>query len=231
MHNFLNELPEPVSAEVERRSRLRRVAGGEVIYSQGDAPSELYQVLSGSIKLCNYSVDGREFLAGEFRAGDCFGEMGLIDGLPRVSHAVAVHDTSLRVLGRQDFDELNRAFPEFSRQVMLMLCRRVRFLYGLQAEASGLSLHQRLARTLCRLAYSQGARDGAGELYVVISQEELGRMLGVSRQTINKELKTLVEEGAIDLRYGKIQLTDLDGLRERYESLMGSEQITPGYND
>ena len=167
----------------------------------------------------------------EFRPGDCFGEMGVIDGLPRVSHAEATDDTTLNVLSKEEFDRFVMEYPVFSQQVMLMLCRRLRFAYAMNAETSGLSLHQRLALHLYRLAYSQGSKTRDGEFVINISQEELGRMLGASRQTVNKELKKLVSEGSVDLRYGKIYLTDLEAIRRNYEYLMGSEQIAATYDD
>jgi len=229
MHDFISGLPETVRAEVESRCRQRRVCAGEAVYCQGDQAIEMYQLVTGSVKLCNYSFDGREFVSIEFRAGDCFGEMGLIDGLPRVSHAVATADCLLKVMTKQDFDHCVRTYPEFAQQVMLTLCRRSRYAYGMLAEAGGLNLRQRLALQLFRLGHSHGCRDGAGDLYISISQEELGRMLGASRQTINKCLQELVRERSVELRYGKIYLVDLEGMQARYEPLMGLEQIAASY--
>lgn len=231
MHDFIAGLPESVRVEVESRCKQRRVCKGEAVYSQGDAAVEMYQLVSGGVKLCNYSFDGREFLGLEFRAGDCFGEMGLIDGLPRASHAVATADCLLKVMAKQDFDHFVRKYPEFAQQVMLMLCRRVRYSYGLIAEAGGLNLLQRLALHLCRLAHSHGFKDEAGEVYISISQEELGRMLGASRQTVNKCLQELVKEDYVELRYGKIYLMDLERMRSKYEYLMGLEQIAASYEE
>ena len=229
MHDFTSGLPDPVRAEVESRCRQRRVRAGESVYIQGDLATEMYQLITGSVKLCNYSFDGREFLGLEFRAGDCFGEMGLIDGLARVSHAVATTDCLLKVLAKQDFEHFLLVYPEFAQQVMLMLCHRARYAYGMLAEAGGLNLRQRLALQLFRLGHSHGCRDGTGDLYISMSQEELGRMVGASRQTINKCLQELVKEGCIELRYGKIYLVDIEGMQERYEHLMGLEQIAASY--
>lgn len=229
LHNYISGLPDPIRQDFESRCHQRRFTKDEVVYSQGDTPTSMYQLVRGGVKLSNYSLEGREFIAGELREGDCFGEMGLIDGLPRVSHAVATCDTELRALSKRDFDSLNLLYPEFSRQMMLILCRRVRYLYSLNAEASGLGLRERLALCLCRLAYSHGHRNENNEICVAISQEELGRMLGASRQTINKELNVLAGQAGVELRYGKIYLTDLAGLEQNYGYLLGEEHITATY--
>ena len=148
-----------------------------------------------------------------------------------MNHAVATEASRVRVLGKQQFERLYGKYPEVSRQLNLMLCNRVRLLWGMTEDANTLSLHQRLARAMLRLAYSHGIKDAAGILYVDTSHEELGRMLGASRQSISKELKLLEQEGIVEICYGKIYIRDLDSLNRNYENLLGQEQISPLYPD
>lgn len=230
MHDFLSGLPEPVREAVKQRCFERKVAKGEAVYRQGDEPGEMYQLLQGAVKLCNYTLDGREIVSAEFLGEDWMGEMGLIDGLPRVSHAIASQDSTLRVLSKANFDELVAQYPQISQQMNIMLCRRLRMAWLMREEGSSLSMHQCLARAIHRLAYSHGLSDTSKGLYIAFSQEELGKMLGVSRQSINKGIKPLVEEGLIQLQYGKIFIKNLEGLHEKYESLMGMEQIAAVYD-
>lgn len=230
MHDFVSELSPAAREKFESLCVQRQVSKGEAVYRQGDDPNELFQVVEGAVKICNYSLEGREVITGELLPGDCFGEMGLIDGLPRVSHAIASKDTLLRVLSKARFDVLTHAFPEVDRHLALMLCRRVRYLYSLNEEASELSLNQRVARTVLRMAYSRSSPNVDREIYISISQEEMGQMLGASRQSINKELKALEAEGTVELRYGRIYIRNLEQLRARYEHLLGLEPITPGYD-
>jgi CRP-like cAMP-binding protein len=231
LHDFISDLEEPVRQAYASRCRSRTLARGEPVYRHGDPSVELYQIVSGGVKLVYLTSEGREFVAPEFRAGDCFGEMGLIDGLPRVSHAVAVRDTTLRVLSLRDFQQLSREFPEFERQCLLMNCRRLRFAYNLLAEFGGLALHERLIMTLCRQGLSHGTRDGDGGVYIAISQEEMGRMLGVSRQTINKELNGLLQGGSIELRYGKVYIGDLEAFINDHSHLMSASSIAATYDE
>lgn len=231
LHDFIEGLPPSVRQEIKSRSSSRLVPRGNAVYRQGDAANELYRLEEGGVKLCNYTADGKEFVTGVFRPGDCFGEMGLIDGMPRLSHAIATRDSRVAVLGKKHFDQLYRAHPEISQQLNLMLCRRLRLVYTLGEEAHSLNLRERLARSIQRLAYSQGFRDEHGARYIDSSHEELSRMLGASRQSISKELKQLEAEGAVELRYGKIYVKDLEALNARYENLSGVEQITAVYDD
>lgn len=231
MHDFFSGLPEPVKEEWERLSNVRKLGKSETVYHRGDQPTELYRLLEGAVKLCNYSLDGGEVVAGELRTGDCFGEMGLIDGLPRVSHAVASMESRISVLSAQNFSMLRDKYREIDRQLSLILCRRVRFLYSLYDDAVGLKLHERLARVIHRLAYSHGHQREQHETYIEISHEELSKMLGASRQSVSKELKALERDGDIKLRYGRIYVCDLGLLGDKYERDIGVEQYSAFYDE
>jgi CRP-like cAMP-binding protein len=231
MHDFFGELPEEIQREIHSKSVERKVASGQTVYAKDDASTEMYRIVEGSIKLCNYSYEGDEMITGHFRVGDCFGEMGLIDGLPRVSHAVAAQETNLSVLSGNEFDRLRDTYSEINRAINIVLCRRVRFLYSLNEESAGLKLIVRLARVLHRLAYSHGAAGENGNLDIKISHEELSKMLGASRQSVSKELKILEKEGEIDLQYGKICIPNLERLSNKYETAIGIQQVTALYSD
>ena len=231
MHDFVSGLPDAVREELASLSTVRWVSKGEAVYAKGDESTGLYRLLDGAIKLCNYSLDGKEILMGEFRPGDCFGEMGLIDGLPRTSFAVAVRDSRVSVLSKPNFFKLYKKHPQISWQLNLVQCRRIRFLFSLTEDAAGLNIHLRLARAIHRLAYSHGYRDEDDGVYIDVSHEELSKMLGVSRQSVSKELKLLEHEGDIDLRYGKIFIRDLLALGDRYEKAVGMEQVAPLYDE
>lgn len=229
MHDFFVDLPQAVKDQIAVLSVARKIAGGQEVYRQNDPSLEVYRLHQGRIKLCNYSVDGDEIITGELRAGDCFGEMGLIDGLPRMSHAIASTDSIVHVLSAKHFNDLRDRHPEIDRQISIVLCRRVRALYSLNEDAAGLKLSVRIARVILRLAYSHGRQDESGATIIRVSHEEMSKMLGASRQSVSKELKSLEQAGDIELRYGKIYICDLPGLAVKYEDELGREQVTPVY--
>lgn len=229
LHNFIEPLSKDVLTKLDQCSFERSINSKEAVYRQGDDSIEVYQLQTGGIKLCNYSHDGKEVVMSVLKPGDCFGEMGVIDKLPRLSHAIAIETSTLRVLSEKDFNRLYNAYPEISRQINLMLCLRMRALYSLTEDANALNLHQRLARTIHRLSYSHGKEDG-DLIYIDICQEELAQLLCTSRQSISKELKNLKREGSVEVRYGKIYLSDIESLSRKYENLMGQEQLTPIYH-
>lgn len=232
LHSFFQQLPDDIYKEIQGVMSTRHLDEDEVLCSQGDIQKEMYQVVKGSLKLCNYSYDGKEVVFIKVRPGDCCGEMPLIDGLPRATYAVALEPTEVKVLSEVNFKMLYHKYPIISHQLNVMLCGRVRVLSDLIADSNLLSLRQRMARQIHRLAFSHGAIAGEHDVRVIdTSHEELGTMLGASRQSVSKELKALELDGTIELRYGKIYIRDLEKLEETYEMLMGSEQITPTYTN
>lgn len=229
MHDFLSGLSPAGSVAFLKMSVLRKVRAGTPLYLKGDPSAEIFQVVLGKVRLCNVTLSGREMVTTELQTGDCFGEMGVIDGLPRASDAIAVEDTTVRVLRKSQFDVLMTEFPELSRLLLETLCHRARALYAL-TEESQLSLRQRVARAVLRLACSQGIGDQRGHLTVHLSQEALAGQLGASRQSVNRELKTLVNEGLLAVNYGRITVLELDAMKQEFESQIGMEQIGPLYD-
>ena len=89
-----------------------------------------------------------------------------------------------------------------------------------------LNLNQRLARMILRLAYSHGSQIAGGKTITIdISQEELGTMLGTSRQSISKELKKMQNKGYIEVHYGRIFLKNVESLNHDYDFLTGLEPV------
>jgi len=231
LHNFIDELPDKIISEWLELSVKRTFSDQESIYLQGDESTDLYQICSGEVRFCNYSEDGKEMVLTTFKTGDCFGEMGLIDSLPRSSHTIAVGETTLRVLSKNKFHYLYDKYPEVAKYINVMLVHRIRMIWQVTEDAATLSLHQRLARVLMRLSYSHGNKESNGVYSIGTSQEDLGRMLGASRQSVSKELKALESEGCIEVQYGKILIADPVALNAHYENLMGQQQFVPVYKE
>jgi len=229
LHNFIDQLSEPVFKQWQKLSMERSYNHDECIYRQGQESIEVLQISQGGVRLCNYSEEGKEMVVASFKAGDCFGEMGLIDSLPRSSNAVTVGETKVKVISKKNFLFLYDKYPEIAKQINIMLVHRIRLLWQFTEDANVLNLHQRLARTLMRLSHSHGQLEGNNFCSISTSHEEIGRMLGASRQSISKELKGLEKEGCIKVQYGKILIINPAALNANYENLMGQEQLTPIY--
>ena len=232
MHNFTGDLSEAASeALTARLTKPRRYVNREVIFRAGDPPDYLFQITSGEVALCNYSVDGQEIILAKFLPGDCFGDTGIMDDGARINTAIAVGDTELQSLRKAHFHELCELHPEIMRQFSRMQGNHVRLLLNLLVDASLLKLPARIARTLQRLVISRGKHDETGELYVETSHEELARIVSASRQSTSLELKKLEQTGTISSGYGKIYITDSEALDRYCDEVSTFEPIAALYTD
>ena len=107
------------------RHRLRRFSPGEVIFHEGDLGTEMYIVQEGQVEILRLGTEGPQRLALLDR-GDFFGEMSILDELPRTATAAAVSDARLVEINGATFDEMLRANPEIAIRIMRKLSLRVR---------------------------------------------------------------------------------------------------------
>lgn len=234
LHNWMASLPEELQQALTQRMPLRQLRDGETLYSPGQPGDAMYQVVSGRIRVCNFAPDGREFVFGLLYEGDCVGDLALLDGLPRINHAIAEGDLQVRVLHRNLFNEFYLRHPEIARAINLMLARRLRLAFGALEDTATLPLKERVARYLVRLALANRAEPQAPPAavqLVAVSHEQLASLLGAARPSISKALKRLEQEQLIVVRYGGVEVLDLNGLSMRYDRLMGSEGLVPAYRE
>ena len=118
---------ERVSAEGASswRHRLRRFSAGDVIFHEGDLGTEMYIVQEGKVEILRLGSEGPQRLA-LLERGDFFGEMSILDELPRTATATAASDARLVEINGATFDEMLRANPEIAIRIMRKLSLRVR---------------------------------------------------------------------------------------------------------
>ncbi len=198
----------------ERRDLLRlatltRLRPGEMLFRQGDAlhgkADGFFGLVSGSIKASTLRQDGREAILALLEAGNWFGEISLIDHSPRTHDATALGPVEVLMVSARDFGALMQR-SGFARAIAALLAARVRQLYGLMEDATLRSTRARVARRLALLSHGDATRSPQTRPVVTVSQEALAMMLGVTRQTLNKELKLLERAGAVALGYGRIEI-------------------------
>jgi len=171
----------------------------------------LYGLVSGTLKMSSLREDGREAILAVLEPGIWFGEISLIDDLPRTHDATAVGPVEVLVLPRAAFDALME-LALFARAVAQLMAGRIRLLYGIVEDATLRSTRARIARRLLLLARGDVTLSPLKRPRVPVSQEGLAMMLGISRQTLSKELRLLADQGAIVLGYGYIEVVSEAGL-------------------
>ncbi len=190
---------------------LVALRAGEMLYRKGDPMGGFFGVLAGALKVSTVGEDGREGILSVVEVGNWFGEASLIDGLPRPHDATAVQASAVLVISPAAFNRLMQR-SAFARAISVLLCGRVRALYGMVEDAMLRSTRTRIARRLLSLARGDATMASDARASVDVSQEGLAMMLGITRQTLSKELKVLVRAGVLMLGYGRIEIVSLAAL-------------------
>lgn len=209
---------ERILSSLANRLRRRRFRRGEVIFHQGDPGDSLHVVAAGAVKIVLPSPDGDEAIIATLRPGDFFGELALLDGAPRSATAAALEQSEMLVLPRAIFMELLDSVPGLRDALLTSLARELRRLTGHVEELHFLDLAGRLAMRLTRLA-SEAAPDapGAVRLDWPYTQSDLAAMIGGTRQSVNRLLSELVDEGLISIEPDALVIVDVNLLARRAE--------------
>jgi CRP-like cAMP-binding protein len=137
--------------------------------------------------------------------GDTFGEIALLDGQARTASASATATSELLIVTREQFLGLLAREPQLVDHLLRLLCARLRWVSEFAEESALLPVPARLARRLLSLGKLHGHESRAG-LELKVSQEEMARFLGLSRQIVNHHLQEWKARHWVDLGRGKIMI-------------------------
>jgi CRP-like cAMP-binding protein len=182
---------------------------GNVLFREGDVPDALYIVLRGRIAVVNRSTDGRESVLALMEPGDLFGEMGMLDDLPRSAGARALESSSVLRVPYAPVVDLLRADPTLLWGVVRLLAGRLRNMDEALADSVFLDVTGRTAKRLLELS------DGADEFVLPVTQEELAGMVGASRERVNKALSSFIRLGWIEQADRRYRIVQRDRLTSR----------------
>jgi CRP/FNR family cyclic AMP-dependent transcriptional regulator len=212
-----------------RPDELSRVAAGAAmvrhgpqatIFQKGDSGASMMAVVTGRVKICTYSSDGKELVLNIIDRGSLFGEIALLDGQPRSADAVAIEDTELMVLERSRLMPVLTSNPETAARMITVLCQRLRQTSEALEDALLRDAPSRVARGLLRLARTFGKPETGGlRLDIRLSQQQIGSLIGISRESINKYIVEWSRAGFLAVNAGFITIID----REALESLSEAE--------
>jgi len=209
-HPLFSDLPPPVIEHLGSYMKTHRVQRGAALFAKGDAGTGLLGLLSGTVKVSVASSEGKDVVLNVFHEGDVFGEIALLDGQPRTADATAMTDCELIVIERRDFVPFLRDNPDVMLKFIEILCARLRRTSEQVQDVTFLSLPTRLAKTLVQL--SQEADGAAPKRRLVLTQRELSQMIGRSRESTNKQLRSWAKRGWIKLERGGLTIVAPDKL-------------------
>ena len=219
-HPYFSDLDPEAFDQLCRYAKHLTLKRGATIFSKGDPGTSLIAVISGTVKISVSSVDGRNAILNLVGAGEIFGEISLLDGLARSADATANSNCEIFVIDRREFIPFVRGQPALAMKFIELLCKRLRWTSDQVEEVILQNLPGRLASALLRL--TEKYKLAPGGRTIAITQQEISEMVGMSRESINKQLRAWAARGWVRLEHGAIVVLNAEMLRELAEA--GSDE-------
>ena len=195
--------------ELLQVTTTKRLAAKEELFRKGDPGNQLYAVLKGRLKILAGGADGKEVMFGIDGPGQVIGEIALMDSNPRSATVVAMEPCELLTLHRRDLIPFLERHPKVTIGLAAVLAKRLRNLSEHTEDALFLTLPTRLAKTLLQLSATYGQETDAGILIDIrLPQQDLADLVGTTRESVNKQLRSWEEEGLVKLERTRITIVE-----------------------
>src|ERR1700688_584167 len=218
-HPIFCDLEPEALDQLCRYAKHTTLKRGATIVSKGDPGDSLIVVVSGTVKISISSPDGRNAILNLIGPGEIFGEVALLDGLSRTADVTANTNCELFIIDRRDFIPFVRSQPALAMKFIELLCTRLRRTSDQVEEVILQNLPGRLASALLRLTEKHKLAPGGRT--IAITQQEISEMVGMTRESINKQLRAWATRSWVRLEHGAIVVLDANSLRELAEAGSG----------
>jgi CRP-like cAMP-binding protein len=205
---LFQNLSEPDLHAFSELCRERSYPKGSVIVFEDDPGDALYLVAAGQVKVVLIAEDGREVILSVLGEGSFFGEMAVIDDEPRSAHVIAMEDSNLLVLRREDFQAQLRRSPDVAISLLREISQRLRRADEKIGSLVLLDVNGRVAHLLLRMADDEGG----DRITRKLTHHTIAQMIGSSRETVSRTMRNLVERGVIQVTRKDITLKDRHSL-------------------
>lgn len=209
-HPFFRGLDREIVERLIPHALTRKVKKGTLLFHKGDVGTNLYAVCAGAVRVSAPSDRGKDAVFNLIVPGEIFGEIAFLDGGPRSADAVMIEPGELMVIERRDFLPLLQDYPKLAIRLLEILCGRLRRTSEQVEDIVFLGLKGRLAKTLLYL-HEHSPSGHAQQLRV--TQHEISQLVGVSRESANKQLRNWQRKKWVRLERGGLSILSIEALK------------------
>jgi CRP-like cAMP-binding protein len=197
---IFSELTEADFSSLAKVANRRRYPKDSVVFFENEQGDFFFMILEGRIKVTILGDDGREVILSLLGSGDFFGEMALLDNEPRSATAIAVEDTELLSLHRNDFQAVLSDNRSITVGLIKVLTSRLRRANHQISTLALLDVYGRVARVIVDMAREEGRRLKDGRIaFRRATHQEIANRIGTTRETVTRMLKDLERQGMIHI--------------------------------
>ena len=221
LNNWISELPPDVQNELYSRMSVREIRAGETVRSAGDLALSICHVQSGYIKLLADLPNGDEALVVFYVPGNTFGETAVICDRKLFHTTVAVTDAVLNVISKSDFDKCYAAYSEIPEALCRKFANALSSTVYFREVKAQYPISQQVAIVMLNLAEcSSTPRIGdSKEIDIPITIAEISAFLGVTRQTVQKEITRLKNARIISKTLRRWTVVNIGRLEQEIDAL------------
>ncbi|HWX24208.1 MAG TPA: Crp/Fnr family transcriptional regulator [Vicinamibacteria bacterium] len=204
---IFSELAEKDIESLTRLAGRRKFPKDTVVFFENEEGDTFFMILQGRIKVTILGDDGREVILSVLGPGDFFGEMALLDNEPRSATAIAVEDSELLSLHRNDFQNVLGENAGITLALIRVLTARLRRANHQISTLALLDVYGRVARVILDMAREEGKRLKDGRIsFRRATHQEIANRIGTTRETVTRMLKDLERQGLIQVEGKEIVL-------------------------
>jgi CRP/FNR family transcriptional regulator len=186
--------------QIKDKLSLKRYKKHEVILFEEDTTEYMYIILNGKTKVIQTTEDGKEILLAMHHSGEFFGEMSLLDGKTSPATVVAMEDSSVAIISRQEFYSLIRAQKRIVDNLLLILCSRLRDSWEKIQLLNLKNASQRIKILFLMLSDKYGEKTAEGvTLNIKLTHQEIAEMTGMTRETVTRMIDKWQKDGEISV--------------------------------
>jgi CRP/FNR family transcriptional regulator, cyclic AMP receptor protein len=215
-HPIFCELDGDAFEQLCRYAKHTTLKRGATIFSKGDPGNSLIAVISGTVKISVSSADGRNAILNLIGPGETLGEVAVLDGQARTADAIAHTDCEIVFIDRREFLPFVRSHPALAMKFIELLCTRIRWTSDQVEQVILQNLPGRLASALIRL--TEKHRLAPQGRTIAITQQEISEMVGMTRESINKQLRVWATRKWVRLEHGAIVVLQAEPLQALAEA-------------
>jgi CRP-like cAMP-binding protein len=204
-----------------KRLRCKRYGANQQIISHLDESTDVFLVIEGMVRVTVYSPIGKEVTFRDIAAGEYFGELAAIDGLPRSATVAALTDSLIASMSAETFWEVLQTYPAVAALVLKGLARSVRALTERVFEFSALAVRNRVHAELLRLAREQMVGDNLAIMRPAPTHAELASRISTHREAVTRELNQLSRDGLVERQSGALVIHDVGRLARMVQNVIG----------
>ena len=207
--------------KLEQRCNWRSAKRGEVIVDRQSESSDIYFVVTGKVRVVNYSLSGREVTFDEMGPGRYFGQLAALDNQPRSANVIAVENTILASLSQEGFKNLLLMYPEFSLKLLVELAHIIRISTERIMDLSTLGANNRVYAEILRLALEKTLDDNTAKIEPVPIHGDVASRVSTTRETVARVFSDLAKRDLIERRGNALIIHDLELLQDMVEEFRG----------